>query len=313
MLTARGWWFLATAAAVAMLGVVGLGWYSATVPVLGLTLLAWFFGEWAVFAGRYRAAMGHIRVDRALLQGGRVVPAAWAGGTVTVRVTITLTDGFRLPFVLLRDKPPADVARAGGSPTVAADLVPGEPVTIEYTLKPPAAGVLRFEGVQLRAADLSGFFYRRTFLRGPLDVLVLPPLTDDEGHRRGTKRLNTLPPPGVHRLRRPGSGSELHDLREYRPGDPPKMIAWKPSARRDRLITKEYESEVPVRCVLFLDASNSVRVGPPGGTAVARLATVAAGVAQAAAASRDLVGLSVFDEVTSDFTAPARTQAHLIR
>jgi uncharacterized protein (DUF58 family) len=39
------------------------------------------------------------------------------------------------------------------------------------------------------------------------------------------------------------------------------MIAWKPSARRDRLITKEYESDVPVRCVLFLDASNGARVG----------------------------------------------------
>ena len=39
------------------------------------------------------------------------------------------------------------------------------------------------------------------------------------------------------------------------PGDPPRTIAWKVSARRDRLITKEFESEVPVRCTLFLDTS----------------------------------------------------------
>ena len=42
------------------------------------------------------------------------------------------------------------------------------------------------------------------------------------------------------------------------------MIAWKASARRDRLMTKELESEVPVRCTLFVDASSSVRVGPVG-------------------------------------------------
>jgi uncharacterized protein (DUF58 family) len=70
-------------------------------------------------------------------------------------------------------------------------------------------------------------------------------------------------PPGIHRLHRPGSGSELLDLRDYRPGDPPKTIAWKVSARRDRLITKEFESEVPVRCTLFVDTSSSVRLAAP--------------------------------------------------
>src|SRR5437868_690293 len=126
-------------------------------------------------------------------------------------------------------------------------------------------------------------FSRRTFLRGPLEYLVLPPLTDAEGRQRADKRFSTLPPPGIHRFRRPGTGSELLDLRDYRPGDPPKMIAWKPSARRDRLITKEYESDVPVRCVLFLDTSESMRLGPPGNTGLTRMASVASAVAQASA------------------------------
>src|SRR5207302_354096 len=67
-------------------------------------------------------------------------------------------------------------------------------------------------------------------------------------------------PPGMHRLYRPGSGSELLDLRDYQPGDPPRTIAWKVSARRDKLITKELEREVPVRCTLLLDTSRSVLV-----------------------------------------------------
>src|SRR5262249_13696511 len=194
----------------------------------------------------------------------------------------------------------------------AASRPPGGPVEITYTLKAPSAGILRFEGVRVRVAALHGFFYRRVFLRDPVEYLVLPPLTDDEGRQRATKRFNTLPPPGIHRLRRPGSGSELLDLRDYRPGDPPKMIAWKPSARRDRLITKEFENDVPVRAVLFLDTSEGVRLGPPGNTLLTRMAGVAAAVAQASAGNRDLVGLTTFDETEAKPIQPARTKIHLI-
>ena len=83
-----------------------------------------------------------------------------------------------------------------------------------------------------------------------------------------TKQRNQQLPPGVHRLRSGGSGSELLDLRDYRTGDPPKTIAWKVSARRDRLITKVFENEVPIRCTLFVDVSSSVRVPTKQGTAL---------------------------------------------
>jgi len=166
--------------------------------------------------------------------------------------------------------------------------------------------------VKVRLADVHGFFYHRTFLLDEIEYMILPPLADDEGKQRADKRFNTLPPPGIHRLRKPGSGGELLDLRDYRAGDPPKMIAWKASARRDRLITKEYESDVPVRCVLFLDASDGMRLGPPAHTPLAHMAGIASGVAQASAGNRDLVGMSTFDERESKGVSPARTKIHMI-
>jgi len=39
-------------------------------------------------------------------------------------------------------------------------------------------------------------------------------------------------------------GEQPHHLREYRPGDMPRQIAWKASARADRLLVREYESAV---------------------------------------------------------------------
>ncbi|WP_312320168.1 DUF58 domain-containing protein [Stenotrophomonas sp.] len=46
------------------------------------------------------------------------------------------------------------------------------------------------------------------------------------------------------------SGDELHQLRAYRPGDPPRSISWKHSARRDTLLVREYEKPVGVDVML---------------------------------------------------------------
>ena len=312
MLTARGWWFLVVVALMLILGVLVLPNYTVGPAVLGLTLLAWFLWEWAAFRYRMNAAVSRLTLSRQIVQGGRDVPMVWSGLAFEVRVRIR-HDGFaRIPFAALYDRLPQLAERADGSNAITAELPPNDPAEIAYTLKCPSPGILRFEGVRVRVVDLLGFFYHRGFIRDGSEYYVLPPLADDEGRQRADKRFNTLPPPGVHRFRRPGTGSELLELRDYRPGDAPKMIAWKVSARRDKLITKEYESDVPVRTVLFLDTSEGMRLGPPGNTALTRLATIASGVAQAAAGHRDLVGLTTFDEETYSGANPARTKIHMI-
>jgi uncharacterized protein (DUF58 family) len=159
---------------------------------------------------------------------------------------------------------------------------------------------------------LQGFFSCELFLRAPAVYPILPALTEAETDARSHKRHNVMPPPGSHRVRRPGTGSELLDLRDYRPGDPPKMIAWKPSARRDKLITKEFENEVPVRCTLLVDTSQSVRLGPPRRNSLTRLVTIAAAATRAALDNRDPVGLIRFDDREASHLPPARGQRHLI-
>ena len=49
-------------------------------------------------------------------------------------------------------------------------------------------------------SDLNGLFYRSTFVSAPLEMRVLPVLSDDLGHPLLHKRINLLPPPGLHRL-----------------------------------------------------------------------------------------------------------------
>lgn len=312
MLAGRGGWFLFIASLTLIVGAFLIPYYTVVPALLGITLLSWFALEWVLFQTRSNAAVSCLQASRTILQGGREVPMVWAGLPFEVKLRVTNPGQVTVPFAVLEDRAAVAAAHVSGSSRLFTELKAGETVEIKYMLKFPAPGVLRFEGVRVRVADLQGFFYRRVFLRDAAEYLVLPPLTDDEGRQRATKHFNTLPAPGIHRLRRPGSGSELLDLRDYRPGDPPKMIAWKASARRDRLITKEFENDVPVRCVLFLDTSEGVRLGPPGNTLLTRLAGVAAVVSQAAAANRDLVGLTTVDENEAKAISPARTKIHMI-
>ena len=46
------------------------------------------------------------------------------------------------------------------------------------------------------------------------------------------------------------SGDDVHHLRGYRPGDARRAIAWKPSARRDALLVREYEQPLGTEVVL---------------------------------------------------------------
>jgi uncharacterized protein (DUF58 family) len=312
MLTSRGWWFLIVVVLVLVLGAFAVVNYTTLPAILGVTLFAWFASEWVQFNVKSNAAVSGLRVRRWVLQGGRSTPMLWAGVPFEVRVRVRHNGLVTIGYAVLEDRLPAGADVLEGTTDRTTAIASGVPADVTYTLKCPAPGVLRFEGVKVRVADLHGFFYRRVFLREPVEFLVLPPLANDEGRQRADKRFNMLPPPGIHRLRRPGAGDELLDLRDYQPGDPPKMIAWKASARKDKLITKEYENDVPVRCVLFLDTSDGVRLGPPGNTLLTRMAGVAAVVTQASAANRDLVGLTTFDDRTATVVRPARTQSHVI-
>jgi uncharacterized protein (DUF58 family) len=46
------------------------------------------------------------------------------------------------------------------------------------------------------------------------------------------------------------TGDDVHHLRGYRPGDARRAIAWKPSARRDTLLVREYEQPLGAEVVL---------------------------------------------------------------
>jgi uncharacterized protein (DUF58 family) len=315
MLTSRACWYL-----LSVLAILGLGLMQPSLPMtlLGLTLMLWFVAQWLWFLVRL-PAVRRLRVQREVWDDRSTVATLWAGQTFEVRVRIISDLGLPSPHIAATDRLPFAVEQRDGSDYVQGIVRTKKPLELAYRIRCGPAGLARFEGVRIEAADWQGFFYHVHFVHAVVVLPILPVLTPRVGQPASVKRHNLLLPPGIHRFRRPGSGSELLDLRDYLPGDPPKTIAWKVSARRDRLITKEFESEVPVRCTLFVDTSNSVRVPAPSGSgpqqihygkALDRLIDVTAGVLQANANIRDLTGLCLFDEHRFQHVAPDRGGVH---
>ena len=293
MLTARGWWILW-----AVLGLLFGGLLTGTPPlvVICLTLLSWILGSWLIFVVKMRLVQGRLRLERELRSERGPLQVLWVGQRVRVVAKLVTDSRLSLSCVWIVDRLPALGRLHEGTNKIQGKISRLEPLAVDYTITCPGAGRLRFEGLHVQIADLNGFFQQSLFVRQVFSYRVYPAAIAVQGHSVTGKRHNILPLLGTHRHRRPGSGSELLDVREYLPGDPPKMIAWKASARRDRLMTKEFESEVPVRCTLFVDVSSSVCIGRPGENVLARLIEITAGVMQASAHAKDLTGLCLFDE-----------------
>jgi uncharacterized protein (DUF58 family) len=70
---------------------------------------------------------------------------------------------------------------------------------------------------------------------------------------------NKLSKTGVRLARRRGTGTEFHELREYRPGDSIRAVDWKATARRARLISREHRDEQDQQIVFLLDCGRRMR------------------------------------------------------
>lgn len=326
MLTRRGW-----AMAVAGLILAGLGlinWLDGF-AYLGFCLLAWLGVNWVRMRFATASLARDISLTRLVRDRGGVCRTLRDGQALTISCAVINRGRFTLPLVRLEDRPPADMvwtnrpiqktgwfsSRLVRDPWPAADgtIPPGGQLEVLWRGRLASPGVARFEGARLTVLDPQGLVGHSVFIRSPVEMLVLPDPGAVEDPAGGGKRSNNLLPPGQHRLRRPGGSSEILDVRDYVPGDSPRHIAWKLSARRDRIIVRDFESEVPVRCQLVVDGTRPLRKWHPGGTRLASLATAAAGVLEHSLEQRDPVGLVVAEEARVVIRQPAGGSRHRLR
>jgi len=108
--------------------------------------------------------------------------------------------------------------------------------TWEETL--PRRGRQRLHGVRITTGFPFGLFVKAARPALTDEVLVYPrvrPMTAESLRHRGDS--------GDAAARRRGRGGDLHDLRGYRPGDDPRFIHWRSSAKAETLVVREHEAE----------------------------------------------------------------------
>jgi uncharacterized protein (DUF58 family) len=180
----------------------------------------------------------------------RQVPASLAVGArieVAMRVANRAARGLRFE---LHDHHPASF-EAQGLPRAAA-LGAGEWAELRYQVRPLARGETRFGRTELRLASPLGLWQSTRFSGEEQAVRVYP---DFRALAKYTLLAtdNRLSQIGVLQVRRRGEGTEFHQLREHRQGDPQRAIDWKATARTARLIAREYEEERDQRVLLVID------------------------------------------------------------
>jgi uncharacterized protein (DUF58 family) len=112
----------------------------------------------------------------------------------------------------------------------------------------PRRGIHRLDAAHVATLFPLGLFRKGMRQRLDCDVIVFPSLsTGQHLVRRSTSAI------GESRDSRAGWGHDLHSLRALRPGDDPRRIHWKQTARTGSLIFMEREAERSRRITVVLD------------------------------------------------------------
>lgn len=123
-------------------------------------------------------------------------------------------------------------------PGYVLHLRPGEVGQCFVMVRPKRRGPVRSEGLRILTAYPFGFARKSRSYEAPNTWLVLPRVAEltMEGANGGGRG-------DLAQTRKKGHGSEFLGLRDWRHGDPTRDLHWKISARRGRLIAREWEEE----------------------------------------------------------------------
>jgi uncharacterized protein (DUF58 family) len=245
------------------------------------------------------ALAAEVRVDR---------DRALVGDQVTVELVLEAAARVERLEVLLVVPPgiegPQGAARTWAS---AVTLAAGEKRTLAVPLTCRRWGAYWLGDVHLRAHDRFRLFTWERHLDRHAAVKVFPV---PDALRALVRPFETQVSTGSHVAAQRGDGIEFADLRPFLPGDRPRSINWRATARRGAVMVNQRHPERATEVVLFLDSFLDVR-GPAGST-LDRTVAAAASLAAAYLRQRDRVGLVSFGGFVQ-FLQPGSGQAALYR
>jgi len=179
-------------------------------------------------------------------------------------------------------------------------IPPGAPASVEGRVSPSRLGVYSWPSMRTRVAGPFALAWWPKELTCQRQVRVLPDLFRSAAEVKGLVASGaTAGPQG-------GAGAEVLRLRDYRAGDPPRVIDWKATARAGRLISRDFAQDHRLQIVIVVDAGRASALRAGALDRFGHYVNVAARLAQQAAAQDDLVGLVIYADRPLAALVPAR-------
>jgi len=188
---------------------------------------------------------------------------------------------------------------------VRLTVPPGRARTWSYELLPTARGNYSFGNTIVRFRTRFGLLWRQLTYPTARDVKVYPDIREAKKNELYAHR-NRQPQVGIRRMRLRGQGREFESLRDFVIGDEIRHISWAATARRGKVITRQYTIERSQNIMVMLDTGRlmTARIGNLSKLDHAINATLS--IAYVAAAGGDNVGLLVFSRRVINFLPPRR-------
>ena len=193
------------------------------------------------------------------------------------------------------------------------DLPAGSVRPVEYHVLPTARGEHNLGDHFIRYRSPLGLWTRQIRLPAHNTVRVYPDVqlirTYERlaGQDRGQSVMRTRP--------KLGGETEFEQLRDYVRGDPYRSVDWKATARRNKLVTRQYQLERDQNVFFALDAGRLMTAESGGLSLFDHALNATLMLAHVATKAGDRVGMFTFDQEVRSYVAAAsggRALQHLI-
>ena len=256
----------------------------------------------AVFDAWNSRLPARVRIERHF--GGRFA----VGAETEVRIEIANHTAREISLIVKDEYPPQ--MKVSGAREARVDVEAQTSAALVYELTPPKRGRFEFGSIAVRFLSRWRLVWGQTRVDASIAVKVYPNM-----RRAREVELRALGTRSFVAARRKsqwrGEGREFESLREYVRGDEMRHISWTATARRGRLVTRQYQMERDQTILIMLDAGRLMTARIESETKLDSAVHAALALMSAAARAGDNAGLLVFGRRVKAFLPPKRGAEHL--
>jgi len=230
------------------------------------------------------------------------------GAETDVRIEIANHTPRDVSLIIKDEYPPQ--MKLSGTREARLDVEAQSTAALIYSLNPPRRGLFEFGRIAVRHLSRWRLAWTQMFIPAEMTVKVYPNM-----RRAREAELKALGARSFVAARRKsqwrGEGREFESMRDYVRGDEMRHISWTATARRGKLVTRQYQMERDQTILIVLDAGRLMTARIEAETKLDSAVHAALALMSAAARAGDNAGLLVFGRKIKTFLPPKRGAEHL--